>query len=277
MPSPLRLHKWFALVVVISFPLRGSNVAADPIPGSEDSVTVHMVGTLRTGVVAIGGETTGTTITVKGITWELQFNEQQQVEAQALAGKQVAVSGRLTRKAGTEFPDRWIVDVDSLALATPLYSNLKRVRVVCRDHSAGVTVQSGPYRSDGAFINIKSKTGIGSVTIKGANDKWPKHILVHLQLRGLESFKVTSGGTVIEWSLSSTGNNPLHVTLHQNKQTSEISTDNPYFAGLRINGPIGDGNLIPLQDGYFSLTLPAKLFEGNPAEIRLSWVDFYRN
>jgi hypothetical protein len=82
----------------------------------------------------------------------------------------------------------------------------------------------------------------------------------------------------VEWSLSSTGNHSLRVTVQQGEKLSEIAAGNPYFASLRINSLIGGGgNLIPLQDGYFSLTLPEKLFEGNPAEIRLSWVDFYRN
>jgi uncharacterized membrane protein len=34
---------------------------------TQESITVTVVGTLRTGIVAIGGETTGTTITAKGI------------------------------------------------------------------------------------------------------------------------------------------------------------------------------------------------------------------
>ena len=47
----------------------------DEIAHLEDSITVTIVGTLRTGIFAIGGETTGTTITAKGITWELQLGE----------------------------------------------------------------------------------------------------------------------------------------------------------------------------------------------------------
>ena len=50
-----------------------SVVVADKKPAAEDSIRVTVVGTLRTGIIAIGGETTGTTITAKGITWELEF------------------------------------------------------------------------------------------------------------------------------------------------------------------------------------------------------------
>ncbi|MCA9070409.1 MAG: hypothetical protein KDA84_15865 [Planctomycetaceae bacterium] len=42
-------------------------------PVAQDSISVKVIGTLKAGIVAIGGETTGTTITAKNITWELDF------------------------------------------------------------------------------------------------------------------------------------------------------------------------------------------------------------
>jgi hypothetical protein len=88
-------------------------LAADP---AEESITVSVVGTLRTGIVAIGGETTGTTITAKGIRWELDFGQNAELRAAAekLDGKQVTVSGTVERRAGVEIKERWIVTVASL-------------------------------------------------------------------------------------------------------------------------------------------------------------------
>jgi len=82
----------------------------------KDSVTVKVVGKLRTGLMAIGAETTGTTITANGITWELELGKQTtfRKEAQQLDGKQVIVHGRLERKQGVEIQERWIVTVTSL-------------------------------------------------------------------------------------------------------------------------------------------------------------------
>ena len=97
-------------VILISAAL----LAADP--AVEESVTVTVVGVLRTGLVAIGGETTGTTLMAKGITWELDFGKDGELRAAAakLDGKLVTVTGALERRAGVEIKERWIVEVTSL-------------------------------------------------------------------------------------------------------------------------------------------------------------------
>ena len=46
---------------------------------------------------------------------------------------------------------------------------------------------------------------------------------------------------------------------------------------VRIVG--GDGKPakeLPLQDGYFEVTLPRAFFDGNPKSITLNWIDFFR-
>ena len=48
----------------------------------------------------------------------------------------------------------------------------------------------------------------------------------------------------------------------------------PYYTEVRM---VGGNGRIPLKDGHFEVPLPAKLFEGNPPEITLRWIDFYRN
>src|SRR6187200_11432 len=88
---------------------------ADDKP-APDSVTVKVVGLLRTGIVAIGGETTGTTITAKGVTWELDLGRNSDFGeiAKKLNGKQATVTGSLERKMGVEIPSRFIVTVISI-------------------------------------------------------------------------------------------------------------------------------------------------------------------
>lgn len=83
---------------------------------SEDSIKVTVFGTLKTGLVAIGGETTGTTITAKGITWELDLSESTSfIElAEKLDGKRAVVQGSLERRAGVEVAERWVVKVTAL-------------------------------------------------------------------------------------------------------------------------------------------------------------------
>jgi len=83
---------------------------------AEESINVTVVGTLKTGVIVIGGETTGVTITAKGITWELDLakNPAFAEAAKKLSGKRATITGSLEKKAGIEIPVRFIVTVKSI-------------------------------------------------------------------------------------------------------------------------------------------------------------------
>lgn len=87
-----------------------------PVKPDDDAVTLKVVGTLRTGIVAIGGETTGVTVKSKGITWELEFagNAELKKTAEKLHGQRVIVEGSLERREGVEVKERWIVTVARL-------------------------------------------------------------------------------------------------------------------------------------------------------------------
>ena len=78
-----------------------------------------MTGTLRTGIVAIGGETTGTTLTTKDGTRELEFGNNQKLRSLAgkLNGKQVLVSGLHQSRKGVEIKRREIITVKTLVPA----------------------------------------------------------------------------------------------------------------------------------------------------------------
>jgi hypothetical protein len=104
-------------------------VNGKPVPAAEppnqpepiqpgDSIMVEMVGTIQTGVNAIGGETTGYTITSNGVTWELDFSAAAQIKlAKSLESDQrkVRVSGTLNRISGVEIQQRFIVSVTKIA------------------------------------------------------------------------------------------------------------------------------------------------------------------
>lgn len=83
---------------------------------AEDAVTVKVVGKLRTGLVAIGGETTGTAVQSKGINWELDFakNSELKKTAEKLNGQRVTVEGSLEHRTGIEVKNRWIITVTKL-------------------------------------------------------------------------------------------------------------------------------------------------------------------
>jgi len=91
-----------------------SAIADDTPP--EATVSVQCSGRLRHGVVAIGGETTGTTISFNGIIWELQLHDDAQREfAEEKHKKPVVVTGTLRKVACVEKKVRWIIDVSDLS------------------------------------------------------------------------------------------------------------------------------------------------------------------
>ena len=94
------------------------NGVAVPAAGGgemEDSVHVTMIGTIETGIMAIGGETTGTMMTSGNITWELEVPAALREKVEALNGKKAKVKGKLEKRAGVEIRERWIVNVESVA------------------------------------------------------------------------------------------------------------------------------------------------------------------
>jgi hypothetical protein len=89
--------------------------------GGGDSIDVVVRGTLRTGIMAIGGETTGTTVSARGATWELDLrgNPEWAARAESLNGRRVVVTGSLEARPGVERRQRWIVTVKTLEPAGP--------------------------------------------------------------------------------------------------------------------------------------------------------------
>jgi len=63
------------------------------------------------------------------------------------------------------------------------------------------------------------------------------------------------------------------VSLHQGAEEVALDATSPFYSKVRIVGGTGE---IPLKDGHFEVPLPAKIFEGNPKELVLQWIDFYR-
>jgi hypothetical protein len=107
-----------AAVLVVLLGLAAFTTAAQD---EDQYIKVEIKGTLKTGIVAIGGETTGTTITVKGkdsvpVTWELDLggNEKLAALAKELDNKTALVTGTYAPRKGVTIPVRQIVKVTGL-------------------------------------------------------------------------------------------------------------------------------------------------------------------
>lgn len=93
-------------------PLEGGGKDGDSI------IKVEARGKLKTGVVAIGGETTGIILVTKDGKLELDLGKQElKDQAEKLSGKVVVVTGNLSIRKGVETGQRLIVNVGTLKAA----------------------------------------------------------------------------------------------------------------------------------------------------------------
>lgn len=248
--------------------------AALSAAGAEERIEVTVVGVLHTGVVAIGGETTGATITAKGITWELELGEHAQ-KAESLDGKRAVVSGELERRQGVEVKERWIVKVDSLAPAETPQPKDGAAR-----HSAPPVLTASVRRKDAqvrfaeragaTVVEIKSKSGIGEATIARTGRDWPLPLIVRAHLSGLESFKLGKEGQMIEWSADREPG-AGRATVLGDKTEEEIDPGDPLYTKATFIPADSDA-----EKACFEIPLPEAFFADNPQRVTLSWVDFYR-
>ncbi len=83
----------------------------------EKSIQVRVRGILKHGLIAIGGETTGTTIRFGKTTWELDLRKLKTVGSavERFNGKPVVVTGTLRNQKGIEIATRTILYVDSIS------------------------------------------------------------------------------------------------------------------------------------------------------------------
>lgn len=85
------------------------------------AVEVRVRGTLTHGIMAIGGETTGTIIRFGKTTWELDLRKNPTFDpaAEKLSGNRVVVTGTVRMQVGVEIAKRTILTVESIGPAVP--------------------------------------------------------------------------------------------------------------------------------------------------------------
>ena len=127
----------------------------------------------------------------------------------------------------------------------------------------------------GLVLEIRSPRGIGRATIIRRNATWPMVTKVRLHLRGLEGFQATVDGDGIGVSVSSSAAEQS-IRAHAIKQGRESTQLKPGGDGWPETKVVAKQKRIPLRDGYIEITLPASLFQGNPEQLSLQWIDFYR-
>lgn len=102
------------LIVVLS--ISAFAVEPDSARQGTANIRVECRGKLMHGLVAMGAETTGTSVILDRMSWELKLPDEESRKFAASNHKQpVVVLGTLRRVAGTEIRARWIVDVERIS------------------------------------------------------------------------------------------------------------------------------------------------------------------
>ncbi|MFO0966224.1 MAG: hypothetical protein U0793_11660 [Gemmataceae bacterium] len=135
------------------------------------------------------------------------------------------------------------------------------------------------FRANGdkVLFIVTSPFGIGQAVIEREAMTWPKGVALRLRLKGLESFKVSSGKATLQAAVSVVEGKAQTRQWKDGKEDAPLDEKSPFWMDVRVIGSDGKpAGKLPLKDGYFELTLPRAFFEGAPPSITVSWIDFYR-
>jgi hypothetical protein len=138
------------------------------------------------------------------------------------------------------------------------------------------SVQARTDKDKTLFI-IRSPFGISQATIERQGGAWPKAVVLRLHLKGLEGFRASNGKLTVDAAVSIQEGKTKARQWKDGKEDAPLDEKSPFRTAIRILG--GDGKAakeLPLKDGYFEVTLPGALFEGNPQSVTVSWINFYR-
>lgn len=143
------------------------------------------------------------------------------------------------------------------------------------DDSAEITSDEGR-----TVINVHSARGIGGLRAELTAGEWPADMVIRLYLKGLERLEVGFDEYLVTTSVSSTSQPAPLPTVHTISEFNEAKTmteaDSGYYPTVRVVPAEGSRPAIPLQNGYFEITLPPNFYLGDAEAFTLQWIDFYR-
>jgi hypothetical protein len=149
----------------------------------------------------------------------------------------------------------------------------KQPEVVASKDTDTITVRR---EGDTTFYSITSPNGIGGATISRGTS-WPARVVVRLHLRGLESFRLTSGDKTVAVSVLSHGRLATSQTIIVSGRERQLKPTDPLWILVeRFNSEGQPIEELPGEGGYFQLTLPETLLADRPTSLVLQWIDFHR-
>lgn len=132
------------------------------------------------------------------------------------------------------------------------------------------------YQNGTAHIDIQSPTGIGSASFELASGHMPEDITLRLHLKGLEQIRLKSAQGQIAASVSSSEAAPLeNQTLFSSGAETPLLPGHPLWMQISIVANQAEKK-IPLEEGYFEVTVPQEFIRNAGTTFEIEWIDFYR-
>ncbi len=117
--------------------------------------------------------------------------------------------------------------------------------------------------SEKTVVSITSKSGIGQANLIRIGDIWPDAMVIKLKLTSLEGFGMNNGFIYFNTWLKNSKPAPYwKVGTNQRQQPSPDGTIEVKFVK---------------SDQWINVTMPPEMIKGNPGNISISWIDWYRD
>jgi|GEM_PF-6412402 len=303
---------------VFSVPLLigGRLLGCEHDPGSADIVYISACGILASEPIAPDGLAVRYSLHTEGASLQLDLAHSEALlhAAERFSKQRVFIQGALTTYAKPEKPGQAVEPSRSSPSLRPIPSDdadtsssthspatptngpeygtvrvdgirLLKPEQQCAPQQLGFQSVPAPSEVQLYYVSeaettvlIPSGSAIGRCMIRRQTLEWPKTVLVRLELKGLESFKVQvpqadDRALAVEWCVASSGDFSQRVVLWERGKEVPLDSDSPFYTVVRV---ASQGRSIPLESGYFLVSIPPQLLKGNPERIELQWIDFYR-
>lgn len=130
------------------------------------------------------------------------------------------------------------------------------------------------FENGAAQIDIQSPTGIGAASFELESGAMPEHMAVRLHLKGLEQFRLTSAQDQLSASVSGGAANANMQTILSSGTESPLSPGDPLWMEIEIVSEAE--KKIPLEQGYFEVSVPQGFIRNAGTLFEIEWIDFYR-
>ena len=131
------------------------------------------------------------------------------------------------------------------------------------------------YENGTARIDIQSPSGIGSAAFELESGDMPENMSLQLHLKGLEQFRLTSAQEQIAASVSSGDPFNENQSILTSGTESPLFPGNPLWMEIEIVSNQAEKK-IPLEKGYFEVTIPQQFIQNAGKTFEIEWIDFYR-